>query len=70
VYSRLRGNFAQAARHAVETGELPAGSDPEAIGAALFSLVIGYGLQKLLTGKPDRDSYVAGVRAILDPARG
>ena len=41
VYSRLRGNFVTVARRAVETGELPADTDPEANGAALFSLVIG-----------------------------
>jgi AcrR family transcriptional regulator len=65
VYSRLRGNFVTVARRAVETGELPADTDPEATGAALFSLVIGYGLQKMLTGRPDRDSYATGLRALL-----
>jgi AcrR family transcriptional regulator len=65
VYSRLRGNFVTVARRAVETGELPAETDPEATGAALFSLVIGYGLQKMLTGRPDHDTYVAGLRALL-----
>jgi AcrR family transcriptional regulator len=65
VYSRLRGNFVTVARRAVETGELPAGTDPEATGAALFSLVLGYGLQKMLTGRPDHDTYVAGLRALL-----
>lgn len=69
VYGRFRGNFVQAARHATEAGELPPGTDPEATGAALFSLTIGYGLQKLLTGTPDRDSYVSGVRAILENRR-
>jgi AcrR family transcriptional regulator len=65
VYSRLRGNFVTVARRAVETGELPADTDPEATGAALFSLVIGYGLQKMLTGRPDRDTYVKGLRTLL-----
>jgi AcrR family transcriptional regulator len=65
VYSRLRGNFVTVARRAVETGELPADTDPEATGAALFSLVIGYGLQKMLTGRPDHDTYVKGLRTLL-----
>jgi AcrR family transcriptional regulator len=65
VYSRLRGNFVTVARRAVETGELPADTDPEATGAALFSLVIGYGLQKMLTGRPDRDTYVKGLRTLF-----
>jgi AcrR family transcriptional regulator len=65
VYSRLRGNFVTVARRAVETGELPADTDPEATGAALFSLVIGYGLQKMLTGRPDRDTYVKGLRTLV-----
>lgn len=65
VYSRLRGNFVTVARRAVQTGELPADTDPEATGAALFSLVIGYGLQKMLTGRPDHDTYVKGLRTLL-----
>lgn len=65
VYSRLRGNFVTVARRAVETGELPADTDPEATGAALFSLVIGYGLQKMLTGRPDHDRYAKGIRSLL-----
>jgi AcrR family transcriptional regulator len=65
VYSRLRGSFVTVARRAVETGELPADTDPEATGAALFSLVVGYGLQKMLTGRPDHDTYVKGLRTLL-----
>jgi AcrR family transcriptional regulator len=65
VYTRLRGSFAQLARRAVGTGELPADADPEATGAALFSLVVGYGLQRLLTGRPGPAAYRRGVRALL-----
>jgi AcrR family transcriptional regulator len=65
VYTRFRDNFVRVARRAVARGELPAGTDPRATGAALFSLVIGYGLQKVLTGNPDRRTYVKGVRALL-----
>ncbi len=69
VYSRFRGNFEHVAERAVATGELPPGADPKAIGAALFSLALGYGLQKLLTGGPDRPTYLAGLRALLPLAR-
>jgi AcrR family transcriptional regulator len=65
VYGRLRASFAQLARRAVGTGELPPDADPEATGAALFSLVVGYGLQRLLTGRPDPATYGRGVRALL-----
>jgi AcrR family transcriptional regulator len=68
VYSRFRSNFVTMAERAAGLGELPAGTDPHAAGAALFSLVIGYGLQKLLTGSPDPETYRAGVRAVLRPA--
>ena len=65
VYTRFRGAFVRLAQPAAARGELPGGGDAEAVGAALFSLAIGYGLQTMLTGGPDRDSYVAGVRTRL-----
>jgi AcrR family transcriptional regulator len=69
IYSRFRGHFVAMAERAVRSGELPAGTDAPAAGAALFSLTLGYGLQKLLTGGPDRVSYRAGVHAILRGGR-
>jgi AcrR family transcriptional regulator len=68
VYGRFRGIFVRIAQRAVATGELPAGTDPRAAGAVLFSLVIGYGLQKILTGSPDRRVYLKGLRALLNGA--
>jgi AcrR family transcriptional regulator len=65
VYGAIRASFVSVAERAAESGELDRDLDPEATGAALFALVIGYGLQKILTGRPDKDSYVRGVRAIL-----
>lgn len=66
IYGRMRGHFVALARHAVESGELPTGTDVEAAGSALFGLVPGYGLQRILIGEPDPDTYLAGVRALLD----
>jgi hypothetical protein len=65
VYGHLRASFVELAQRAVGTGELPPDADPEATGAALFSLVVGYGLQRLLTGRPDPAAYGRGVRALL-----
>jgi AcrR family transcriptional regulator len=68
VYTRFRDNFVAIAERAVRTGELPRGTDTTAAGAALFSLVLGYGLQKMLTGRPDRRTYRRGLRAVLPAA--
>ncbi len=67
VYRRFRGVFVRIAERATERGELPTGTDPKHAGAALFSLVLGYGLQKILTGSPDPDAYLDGLRALLRP---
>jgi AcrR family transcriptional regulator len=66
LYRRFRDTFVAVARRAIDHGELPADAEPAAIGAALFSLVVGYGLQRLLIGTPNRAHYLAGVRALLD----
>jgi AcrR family transcriptional regulator len=65
VYGTMRANFTRVAQRAVDAGELPPGTDVEAVGSALLSLVIGYGLQRMLTGRPDPGSYERGLRALL-----
>ncbi|NYF56818.1 TetR/AcrR family transcriptional regulator [Micromonospora purpureochromogenes] len=65
TYSGFRDRFTLLARRALEAGELPPDADPEAVGTALFGLVPGYLMQKVLTGRPDRRSYLAGVRTLL-----
>ncbi|WP_262287145.1 TetR/AcrR family transcriptional regulator [Micromonospora sp. MA102] len=70
TYAGFRTHFATLARRARTAGELPADADPEAVGAALFALVPGYLLQRILTGSPDRHTYLTGVRAILAAHRG
>ncbi|GHJ56740.1 hypothetical protein Nm8I071_60470 [Nonomuraea sp. TT08I-71] len=67
TYTRLRGHFVAAAARARDAGELPADADPEAVGTALFGLVPGYFTQRILTGSPDRATYLTGVRALLQP---
>ncbi|MFE9688923.1 TetR/AcrR family transcriptional regulator [Micromonospora sp. NPDC005806] len=65
TYTAFRNHFITLTRRARAAGELPADADPEAVGAALFGLVPGYLMQRILTGSPDRTTYLAGVRALL-----
>jgi len=67
AYRRIRGNFVELARRAQERGELPASADPEAVGAVLYGLMPSYALQRVLTGTPDRETFLSGVTAILEP---
>ncbi|MEU5946984.1 TetR/AcrR family transcriptional regulator [Micromonospora sp. NPDC047465] len=66
-YDGIRRHFEALVRRAQGTGEVAADADPEAVAAGLFALVIGWFLQRLLTGRPDRATYLAGVRALLAP---
>ena len=61
----LREPFRTIARQAVRRGELPAGTDPEAISAVLFGTALGYVVQRQLAGEPDKTAYLAGIRALL-----
>ncbi|WP_199562146.1 TetR/AcrR family transcriptional regulator [Micromonospora deserti] len=64
-YAGFRHHFEVLVRRAQRGGEIPADADAEAVAAALFALVPGWFLQLILTGAPDRDTYLAGVRALL-----
>jgi len=71
VYGDLVTVYEKLAARAMARGELPAGTDPAAVGPPLAALVVGYGVLRLMTGKVDLTSYRAGLRAILDsPATG
>jgi AcrR family transcriptional regulator len=65
AYTTMRGYFVEVARRAQQAGRLPADADPATVGAALFSLVLGFLLQRLLLGDVAPSTYVAGVRALL-----
>src|SRR5688500_16639541 len=65
AYGRIRGNFVELARRAQERGELSASAEPEAIGAVLFGMMPAYALQRVLTGTPDRETFLSGVSAII-----
>lgn len=64
-YGRIRQRFVAIATRARDTGQLPPDTDPETVGVALFGLVQGYILQRVLVGAVDRESYLAGVTGLL-----
>jgi hypothetical protein len=67
AYDRIRNNFIELARRAQARGELSASADPEAMGAVLFGMMPAYALQRVLTGTPDRETFLKGLTAILQP---
>ncbi|GAA2641079.1 TetR/AcrR family transcriptional regulator [Paractinoplanes durhamensis] len=64
-YTGMRLSLQAVVEHSVQSGELPPDTDVAGVTSALYSLIPGYALQRLLTGGPDRDTYLAGVRALL-----
>ena len=64
-YAAMRDPFRMLARRAAERGELPPGADVDAVGAALFGMIPGFALQRLLIGAPDKETYADGVRALI-----
>ncbi|WP_327009421.1 TetR/AcrR family transcriptional regulator [Dactylosporangium sp. NBC_01737] len=69
IYSRIRRNAVALARRAQEDGQLAADIDPVAIGSAIFGLIQGYILQRVLIGQIDRETYVSGISALLGAGR-
>jgi AcrR family transcriptional regulator len=68
AYATMRGYFVEVARRAQVAGRLPRDTDPADLGAALFSLVIGFLLQRLLLGDVATGDYVAAVRVLVPSA--
>ena len=67
MYGGLRDGLALVCRRNHEAGRLRADVDPEALGRALYSLVPGYVLQRLLLDDhPDPETYVGDLRPLLD----
>ena len=66
VYQQLRGHFAEIARRRQAARLLPADAVPQHVGAAMLSLVQGFALQRLLVAGTEPDTYLSGVRALLD----
>ncbi|WP_158580054.1 TetR/AcrR family transcriptional regulator [Geodermatophilus marinus] len=68
AYGTIRGYFRQVAVRAQAAGRLPADADADQLAAAMFSLVIGFLLQRLLLGDVPAPDYGAAVRALLTAA--
>ena len=65
-YEALRSSVRTLVVHAVEDGELPPGTDVDATTAVLYGMLPGYALQRMLTGLPDKATYTAGVRTLIN----
>jgi AcrR family transcriptional regulator len=65
IYGRIRERMVRAAERAKSSGQLPADADAFGVGTAIFGLVQGYILQRILIGSVDQQTYVAGVRALI-----
>jgi AcrR family transcriptional regulator len=65
VYRTIRGRFVTLASRARDDGQLPAATDTESVGAALFGFLQGYVLQRLLVGNIDVTAYHAGLTGLL-----
>lgn len=65
MLAAVQDHFVAIARQAQRSGDLPATADPRAVGTALMAFVPGYIVQRLLTGAPDADTFLAGIRALL-----
>lgn len=65
VFRSMRAHFVTLARRAQQAGDLPSQADPEAVGAVLMAVLPGFLLQRVYTGAPDADTFVAGLRTLL-----
>jgi AcrR family transcriptional regulator len=66
TYNGLRASVRRLVVHAVESGELPAGTDIDAVTSVVYGMIPGFALQRVLTGFPDRRTYVEGMRALIN----
>jgi AcrR family transcriptional regulator len=64
-YVGMREVFTVLAAGARARGELPPDADVDAVSTVLFAMMPGYALQRLLVGSPEKQTYLAGVRAVL-----
>jgi AcrR family transcriptional regulator len=66
TFEELRASVRRLVTHAVESGELPASTDVDAATSAVYGMIPGFALQNMLTGYPDRHTYMAGLRTLLN----
>jgi AcrR family transcriptional regulator len=66
IYGQIRRSAVALAARARDAGQLAPWADPSAAGAAIFGLIQGYIVQRLLVGQLDRATYLAGIAALID----
>lgn len=64
-YRLLREHFADIARRGQENGTIAKGVDPDHVAQAMFGLVPGFILQRLILGDVTPESYTEGFAALL-----
>ncbi|MGH3734907.1 MAG: TetR/AcrR family transcriptional regulator [Micromonosporaceae bacterium] len=64
LYERLLRRLTEVARRLRESGQLGADSDDRATARALFGLLQGYIVQRVVLDNPDRAQYLSGLRAL------
>lgn len=64
-YALLRNHFVDVARRGQADGTIDPSADPEQVAQALFGLVPGFILQRLILGDVTPASYSAGLAALL-----
>ncbi|MBA9006934.1 TetR/AcrR family transcriptional regulator [Thermomonospora cellulosilytica] len=62
VMAHIRGVWIQYAERMRDAGRLPADADTEAVGKALFGIMPGFVLQRLILGDVDPDTLRRGLR--------
>lgn len=67
VLGQFRGSWVKVAQRLADEGRLTQGADPDAVGAALFSLMPGFMLQYLLLGDVKPDMIRAALGELLRP---
>ncbi|MFG1989352.1 hypothetical protein ACGFJ7_05125 [Actinoplanes sp. NPDC048988] len=61
-----RGSSASSGTTSFTTAPPAPAAAGAAVTTAFFSLVPGYALQRILTGSPDKETYMRGVRELLN----
>jgi len=65
IYGRIRDSATALAARARDAGHLAPDADPDAVAAVIVGLVQGYVIQRVLTGRVDREVYLAGIEALI-----
>lgn len=63
-FRRIRGRYAELVRAQQRVGRLDPAEDPELVARALFGLMPGFVLQRLLLGDIDPDTFARAVRGL------